>query len=282
MTTPRTILQALGFPCSDVSVFGYTRDCRPLLGEYAPWELVMVLRDQASGAIFLKDDPGPSLYASGPETSPMSDLDDTRREWFTWTASEGTRLLDFGCGAGGFMRRMKARGWLADGYDPALGHAPLPDSVMFVNDGVRMPLRYDVITAWHVVEHLRDPITELRRLAGYLEEGGLLIVEVPHAESWLLHHCEAHRQASLWSEHLILHTEQTLAALLQAAGLEVHYTEHMQRYSLSNALHWLEHGKGDGGTAEWDAADHEWAQRLIAAKQTDTLLMIGRKGGPNG
>ena len=46
--------------------------------------------------------------------------------------------------------------------------------------------KFNLITAFHVVEHLKDPISVLRQLAELLEENGKLVIEVPNSEDALL------------------------------------------------------------------------------------------------
>jgi len=269
------MLRSLGFPCTRLHSFGWTRDaCTRAGGDSEAPSRIHVLLDEASGVILNEGEPAVSHYTLRPEKSTMSDFDDIRRAKFIGPQFGAKRLLDFGCGAGGFVGLMRKLGWVAVGYDPvALGHRTLHDCVAANHIADQPILKFDVITAWHVIEHLTDPLAELRSMGEYLVEGGELVVEVPHAKSWLLHHCAAHRNAPLWSEHRILHTEESLSALLRHSGFEVRSLYYVQRHSLMNALHWLEFGIGDGGTVPWDASDHEWAARLAASKETDSLIV---------
>jgi SAM-dependent methyltransferase len=103
-------------------------------------------------------------------------------------AREG-RLLDFGCGAGAFARWMSTRGYDVVGLEPfSLGEEQREGNLRLV----RQPLesaaatlgRFEVITLWHVLEHLRDPVPVLQTLKGLLAPGGALVVSVPNFDSW--------------------------------------------------------------------------------------------------
>jgi SAM-dependent methyltransferase len=93
------------------------------------------------------------------------------------------RLLDVGCGFGGFVRTMRARGWDAEGIDPspatvaaaARGGLPVRLGTLEEAEG-----RYDAVTLFYVLEHLPDPSAALRRLFGLLAPGGTLLLRVPH------------------------------------------------------------------------------------------------------
>jgi 2-polyprenyl-3-methyl-5-hydroxy-6-metoxy-1,4-benzoquinol methylase len=93
----------------------------------------------------------------------------------------GARVLDYGSGSGEFLQAGQAAGWSMEGVEPgeayssharSLGvtvHAALADAAG----------PYDAITANHVFEHLRDPLTVLRELVAMLAPGGVVFLAVP-------------------------------------------------------------------------------------------------------
>ena len=86
------------------------------------------------------------------------------------------KMLDWGGGLGGLVRMAHAQGIEADGLDE--GYA----ATVLESKGIRSPplgeVRgfYDVVTAIEVVEHLVDPIAELRSMASCLKPGGFLFI----------------------------------------------------------------------------------------------------------
>lgn len=142
--------------------------------------------------------------------------------------------------------------------------------------------RFDVISLFHVFEHLTDPIAMAEALRGHLAPGGRLIVEVPHARDALLDtfDCEAFRGFTLWSEHLVLHTRESLTAFLREAGFETVTIQGVQRYPVANHLHWLRHGAPAGQTV-WPFLDTPalrtaYEQALAASDRTDTIVAIAQ------
>lgn len=137
----------------------------------------------------------------------------------------------------------------------------------------------DVLTEFHVFEHLPDPLGHLREARRVLRPGGRAVLEVPHARDLLLTtlDSQAFRAFTLWSEHLVLHTRDSLRQLLRLAGFTDVEVAGVQRYPLANHLHWLARCE-PGGHRRWSilrdpALDAAYAARLAALDATDTLVV---------
>lgn len=102
----------------------------------------------------------------------------------------GDRVLDAGAGGGEVVYVLRKLGFYAVGLEPdeqyarhareALG---VPVSTGFVQD-VSFPAgSFDVITMYHALEHVEDPVGILGTLRSWMAEGGLLLVEVPNVEA---------------------------------------------------------------------------------------------------
>jgi SAM-dependent methyltransferase len=100
----------------------------------------------------------------------------------------------------------------------------------------------DLITMFHVIEHVSSPRAAVERLAGWLRPGGVLAVETPNVDS-----LDARLfSGGLWGgyhipRHWHLFRPETMAQLLEGAGLEVvavaHQTGHaFWMYSLHHRL----------------------------------------------
>jgi 2-polyprenyl-3-methyl-5-hydroxy-6-metoxy-1,4-benzoquinol methylase len=256
-----------------------------------------VLECNACGLVFLSsiEHIHPSHYAKsgmhGKESLPIeswlreTDTDDTRRFRFLQPMLVGKKLLDFGCGAGGFLFKAREVTLVAEGLEPELRlHNHFEQSGLKVHmqmdDLVVSGLpRFDVVTAFHVVEHLPDPRSTLAHLASLLNKaGGKLVVEVPSSDDALLtlFGCEPFTHFTYWSQHLFLFNARTLSELVRQAGLKLHWLKQVQRYPLSNHLHWLSQGK-PGGHQEWAfidslALNEAYSAQLAALGRCDTLL----------
>lgn len=236
-----------------------------------------------------RDHIAPGFYENsgmhGAETTSMvawlkeTEWDDLRRFDMVKAMLPNKRLLDFGCGAGGFLQRARNLAVDLTGIeletrvrDYWAGQINIVPSVEAAGGG------YDLITAFHVIEHLPEPRAMLTTLAGSLKPNGRMIVEVPSANDALLtlYNCDEFQRFTYWSQHLFLFNADTLEMLASQAGLRVVAVQHFQRYPLSNHLHWLSRGK-PGGHQAWPFLDspeltNAYASTLAALGKTDTLI----------
>ncbi|WP_394951450.1 class I SAM-dependent methyltransferase [uncultured Helicobacter sp.] len=143
---------------------------------------------------------------------------------------------------------------------------------------------YDLLTAFHVIEHLADPIGILRQLASLLKDNGKMIIEVPNANDALLsiYKNKAFSEFTYWSPHLYLYNPHTLRKLGEKAGLVVDFVKCIQRYPLSNTLYWLSNGlpagqKIWGGFLDSKILQESYESALASVGATDTLIAQFRK-----
>lgn len=96
------------------------------------------------------------------------------------------RLLDIGAGTGDFLRVAQQAGWQTTGFEPsdkARGIA-IAKGVSFVSDTSELEdSSIDVITMWHVLEHVPDLDRQLSELKRLLKPTGTLVVAVPNFRS---------------------------------------------------------------------------------------------------
>ena len=100
--------------------------------------------------------------------------------------SSGT-LLDIGSGTGDFLKLAKDNGWEAKGVEPnaaARNLAKQKNLEVFETIDMLSGQTYDVITLWHVLEHLPNLELVTQKIAHLLKPGGTLVVAVPNFNSY--------------------------------------------------------------------------------------------------
>ena len=214
-------------------------------------------------------------------------VDDDRRARLIASFVEARRWLDIGTGLGGILDLAGPRATAVAAVEPqaaartalcALGYHVLPSLELVPDES------FDLVTPFHVYEHIIDPKAFLALARRKLAPGGRIVIEVPHARDALLTQfdCSAFKDLTFWSEHLILHTRESLGRFMAAAGLARVRISGLQRYPLANHLHWLAAGR-PGGHIAWDHLsdpdlDRRYELLLASLDMTDTLIAWGEIG----
>ena len=96
-------------------------------------------------------------------------------------------LLDIGCGTGDFLSFANKKGWKVIGTEPnekarSIAQAKVLD--IYEDTNKLSSGQFDVITMWHVLEHVPNLEAYIKELYRLLSEGGVLIVAVPNFKSF--------------------------------------------------------------------------------------------------
>ncbi len=151
-------------------------------------------------------------------------------------APAGRRLLDVGCYTGVFVEIAAGAGWDAWGVDPsswAVAEAR-KDGLQVVEGTLAtagFPAEhFDVITMWDVIEHVGDPISELREAYCLLRPGGILVVHTMDIDS-LFARLMGGRWPWLMEMHLYYFSQRTLRRMVETAGYQVIRSAPQGRYT---------------------------------------------------
>ena len=141
--------------------------------------------------------------------------------------AEWPRLLDVGSSVGCVVEAAMNRGWDAVGADVS------PSAVQLCRerklpcqrfDGVVLPFAdysFDVLTSWHVIEHVMDVKRTLAEWFRVLRPGGVMALETPDASSPIVR-LRGSKYRKFWApEHTYAFTPTTLAAFIRQAGFAI-------------------------------------------------------------
>lgn len=137
------------------------------------------------------------------------------------------RHLDVGSGIGTFAHAMQEAGWETTGLEPdpdarALAKQLYGTELLPVAELYQLPeQRFDVITLWHVMEHVHDLHAYVKRMEQLLKRDGKLIVAVPNYTSK-----DAAIYGPYWAaydvpRHLYHFSPESMRTLMKQHGLEV-------------------------------------------------------------
>ena len=192
-------------------------------------------------------------------------------------------ILDFGCGWGGFLRNLR-------NYKSLNGIDLRSECLNYISNNIKkinisnninfFKQKFDVITMFHVLEHIPYQVKTLKNIKKRLKKGGKVIIEVPHAEDFLIlqDELDEFKNFTFWSEHLILHTYKSLKTILSKAGFKNIRIQFYQRYNFSNHLGWFLKKKPGGHNFYKNIVskklDKSYCENLRRLGKTDTLIAI--------
>ena len=160
-------------------------------------------------------------------------LSNKRRLILSITNLKNGKLLDIGAGTGSFAGFMKTHGWNVTGFEPdeqARRQALSLNNVQLIgpeNFYLLPEESFDVITMWHVLEHVHDLHEYLKQLKKLIKPGGKIFIAVPNYTS-----LDASFYKSYWAaydvpRHLYHFSPLSLKKLFNEQGFELQSTRTM-------------------------------------------------------
>jgi len=164
----------------------------------------------------------------------------------------GGRVLDIGCGSGGYLAFLARTGWSCYGVEPGRNSRSYAQEVLGLTV-LPGPLEecafsegyFDVVTMWHVIEHFSNPPGALQEIHRILKPDGILMLRTPNIESW-----EARLFKGSWfgldtPRHFFLFSLGTIRTLLVRNGFEVTrlWQQHHPTILSRSVLYFLEDRK---------------------------------------
>ncbi|WP_197901691.1 class I SAM-dependent methyltransferase [Rhodocytophaga rosea] len=134
-------------------------------------------------------------------------------------------VLDIGCGTGSFLEICKKDGWITVGIEPdekARKKAVQKTQGEVKENIYELPFqKFDIITMWHVLEHVHLLNETIEKIKQLLNENGKLIIAVPNRDSY-----DAKRFGTYWAaydvpRHLYHFTQETLMQLMKKHQLKI-------------------------------------------------------------
>jgi 2-polyprenyl-3-methyl-5-hydroxy-6-metoxy-1,4-benzoquinol methylase len=143
------------------------------------------------------------------------------------------KILDYGCGTGFFLSACKNDGWEVEGFEPndtarKQAEETLGQPLEKVSFGKFEQNSFDVITLWHVLEHVHTLNETFQQLRNLLKPEGIMLIAVPNADS-----LDAKKYGENWAaydvpRHLYHFNQATMKRLLKKHKMDLLHVKPMK------------------------------------------------------
>ena len=141
------------------------------------------------------------------------------------------KVLDIGCGVGDFLHVMENKGWETTGIEPsedakAIAKKRTKAQLLSPENIEQIPDEsFDLITMWHVLEHVDDLKSEITHLERLLKKGGRLVLALPNFKSYDAEYYNEKWAAYDVPRHLNHFCKKSIANIFKTSQLQLLKTD---------------------------------------------------------
>jgi 2-polyprenyl-3-methyl-5-hydroxy-6-metoxy-1,4-benzoquinol methylase len=192
-------------------------------------------------------------------------------------------LLDFGCGTGAFLQKCQQRKMIVSGVEPAeaaRAQATRNAKTKIYSSVHELSGSFDIITLWHVLEHVSDLNGTIKKLKNTLAENGTMFIAVPNLNS-----DDAKAYGEYWAaydvpRHLWHFSRNTMKQLLTSHQLKLHHVVPMRLDAFYVSLLSEKYKRGEQGITNITRAIIQGTrsnQKATRTHEYSSLIYIVRK-----
>ena len=141
------------------------------------------------------------------------------------------RVLDVGCGTGDFLHFLQTKGYAVQGVEVSPQACAIAQgkglAVQERLEALPAGSQFEVITLWHVLEHVPDPRQTLAQLHAMATKDALLVIAVPNHACWDAAHYGPYWAAWDVPRHLSHFRQPDMERALDGAGFALRSTRNM-------------------------------------------------------
>ena len=142
---------------------------------------------------------------------------------------KGKTLLDVGCGAGYFLEAAMEAGIKCDGLEPSenvradtSNRLGIDISPLAIED-YKSEDKYDIVTSFDVIEHVKDPMVLLKNMYNMVKEGGIILLYTPNFDSFGIRVTKENSNLIAPGAHLLLFSYTSMKYALEKTGFNLEY-----------------------------------------------------------
>lgn len=189
-------------------------------------------------------------------------------------------VIDVGCGYSYFLDTIKDDVGSVCGIEPSIirAKAKRDKKIRIFNGEIndwKDDHSADIITVFQVLEHIVDLNAFMYHIRRILKDEGKFVIEVPNHDDFLVG-IKKYNWFYYQNAHCSYFDTNTINFLLKKYGFVIEKNIKLQRYSLSNHLHWMIFGK-PGRIMSISFMDRLWTEIIKKTNRHDTIFIIARK-----
>ncbi len=191
--------------------------------------------------------------------------------------TNSNKVLDIGAGTGDFLKVCKNNSWKVFGMEPSQKAREIASK-----KGIELQAelsafknqKFDVITLWHVLEHVENLESYIHNLESLLSKNGVLLIAVPNYKSYDAKYYKQHWAAFDVPRHLWHFSETSISKLFSEVNLKVQkvYPMKFDAYYVSLLSEKYKNGKTKLLSAIWTGFTSN--RKAKASKQYSSLIYI--------
>lgn len=138
----------------------------------------------------------------------------------------GSKILDYGCGAGDFLEFSQRKNLQILGVEPnenarKTAQKKVGQNLIINSELNQIPEKFDIITLWHVLEHIPNLYEFLEELKSHLNPNGKIYIAVPNYKSFDAQYYKKHWAAYDVPRHLWHFSPESLESLFNSFGMKI-------------------------------------------------------------
>lgn len=197
-------------------------------------------------------------------------------------ADDKTTLLDIGAGTGNFILQAKKSGWSVTGIEPnSSARQKASEKGIELLDEIKKIRgeKFNVITLWHVLEHLSNIKSTFQNIVSHLEQDGTLVIAVPNFKSH-----DAKYYGGFWAgydvpRHLYHFSQSAIKKLAEENGMVIKRTKPMWFDSFYVSLLSEKYKNGKSNFVKAIFVGMVSNVKALFTKECSSLIYVLRKSG---
>lgn len=203
---------------------------------------------------------------------------------------DGAKVLELGCATGWFLNDLHKNHWDLYGVELSKTSATYAREELGLNvfcgtlEGACFPSNYfDAIFAWHVIEHLPNPLGTLKEMNRVLKKDGYFVFSAPNVGCWEFYVFKSKWYALDLPRHLFHFSVKSINKVLKAGNFrleKVFYQKNINNI-VGSLAYCLEDAVGENSVSKYLRTHPQSNNRLsrLFSKSLAIFLSIIRQGG---